>query len=109
MTFEEYQNLSRKTAVYPNKDNNFIYPTLGLVGEAGEVAEKVKKILRDSGGMITDEKRAELAKELGDVLWYVAQMATELNIPLEQIAKGNIDKLFSRMDRGVLHGQGDNR
>lgn len=109
MTFEEYQNLSRQTAIYPNKDNNFVYPTLGLVGEAGEVAEKVKKILRDSGGVVTDEKRAELAKELGDVLWYIAQLCTELNLPLEQIAKGNIDKLFSRLERGVLRGQGDDR
>ncbi len=109
MTFEEYQKLSRETAVYPNKGKNFIYPTLGLVGEAGEVAEKIKKILRDGGGLITEEKRMELAKELGDVLWYVAQLGTEIGLSLEQIAGGNLAKLKSRQERGMLHGVGDNR
>ncbi len=109
MTFEEYQALSRKTAIYPNKDNNFIYPTLGLVGEAGEVAEKVKKILRDQDGVLGEEKKVELAKELGDVLWYIAQLATELNLSLDQIASSNILKLQARQKRGMLHGSGDNR
>jgi len=109
MNFEEYQRLSRTTAMYPDKDKNFVYPTLGLAGEAGEVSEKIKKVLRDKGGVIDEFTRMELAKELGDVLWYVSNLATELNLPLEQIALGNIEKLFSRKDRGAITGSGDNR
>lgn len=109
MTFEEYQKESRKTAVYPNVGENFVYPTLGLVGEAGEVAEKIKKILRDDGGIVSEEKRKEIAKELGDVLWYLAQISSELKLSLEEIAALNIEKLKSRAERGMLHGSGDNR
>ncbi len=109
MNFNEYQQKSRQTALYPNKDNNFIYPTLGLVGEAGEVAEKIKKVIRDNDGIITSEKKEEIKKELGDVLWYVSNLAYELNIELEDVAQGNIEKLFSRMERDKLHGDGDNR
>lgn len=109
MTFEEYQKLSRTTAIYPNKDNNFIYPTLGLAGEAGEVAEKIKKVLRDKDGLIDESARTELAKELGDILWYVSNLAAELKLPLEGIASGNIEKIFSRKDRGVITGSGDDR
>jgi NTP pyrophosphatase (non-canonical NTP hydrolase) len=109
MNFKEYQKKSRKTAIYPNADNNFIYPTLGLVGEAGEVAEKIKKVIRDKEGVLDDEKRKEIEKELGDVLWYVSQLATELDLSLEEVAKKNIEKLYSRMDRGKLKGNGDNR
>lgn len=109
MTFGEYQKNSRETAVYPNKDNNFIYPVLGLAGEAGEVAEKIKKVLRDDNGVITDQKREDVKKELGDVLWYIAQVATELNMSLEDVASHNIEKLSSRKEKGQLHGDGDNR
>ena len=109
MTFNEYQERSRKTALYPDKDHSFIYPTLGLTGEAGEVAEKVKKILRDDNGVVTDAKRAEITKELGDVIWYVAQIATEFGLSLDEVARANSEKLESRMDRGTLHGSGDNR
>jgi NTP pyrophosphatase (non-canonical NTP hydrolase) len=109
MTFQEYQEESRKTAIYPNKDNNFIYPTLGLAGEAGEVAEKIKKVLRDGNGIVSPEKKEELTKELGDVLWYVANLSKELGISLEDVAKNNIEKLQSRQQRGELHGSGDNR
>ncbi len=109
MDFKEYQIKSRETALYPNRDNNFIYPTLGLSGEAGEVAEKIKKVLRDKGGIIDDDTKTEIQKELGDVLWYVAQIATELGLDLDQVALKNIEKLFSRKDRGVLQGNGDNR
>ena len=109
MTFEEYQKLSRKTAIYPNKDNNFVYPTLGLAGESGEVAEKIKKILRDNNGVVDDLKKQELAKELGDVLWYVSQLATELGLSLDEIASLNIEKLYSRFDRNKISGEGDNR
>lgn len=109
MTFDEYQKESRKTAIYPDKGQNFIYPTLGLSGEAGEVAEKIKKVLRDDGGKVGDEKKQEIEKELGDVLWYVAQIATELGLSLDRVAEMNIEKLFSRLERGKLQGGGDNR
>ena len=109
MTFEEYQKLSRKTAIYPNKDNNFTYPTLGLAGEVGEVADKIKKVFRDGDGTVSEEKKQELTKELGDVLWYLAQLSTELGLSLDDIAFKNIVKLYSRMERNTLHGSGDNR
>lgn len=109
MNFNEYQEKSRKTALYPDKDNNFIYPTLGLSGEAGEVAEKIKKVIRDKNGVIDDETREEIEKELGDVLWYVSQIATELGLSLDEIGEKNIEKLYSRMERGKLQGNGDNR
>jgi NTP pyrophosphatase (non-canonical NTP hydrolase) len=109
MTFQEYQEEARKTAIYPNRDNNFIYPTLGLVGEAGEVAEKIKKVIRDDDGVVSEEKKAEVTKELGDVLWYIANLSKELNISLEEVASKNIEKLQSRQQRGELHGSGDNR
>jgi len=109
MTFQEYQTESRKTAIYPNKDNNFIYPTLGLAGEAGEVAEKIKKVIRDGNGVVSEEKREEITKELGDVMWYVANLSTELKINLEDVAQKNLEKLQSRQQRNELHGSGDNR
>jgi len=109
MNFSEYQKKSRKTAGYPNAGGNFIYPTLGLAGEAGEVANKIKKIVRDDGGEVTSEKRAEIEKELGDVLWYVSQIATELGLSLNGIAEENIKKLYSRLERGKIGGSGDGR
>jgi len=110
MSLRDYQKESRKMAIYHEADNNFIYPTLGLVGEAGEVAEKVKKIIRKGDNSFTEDQVIEMEKELGDVLWYLAQLATELNLDLSDIAATNIQKLKSRMARGVLHkGEGDNR
>ena len=109
MDFKEYQNKAKKTAAYPNIGKNIIYPTLGLVGEAGEVANKVKKILRDDNGVITKDKREDIKKELGDVLWYISQMAGELKFSLEDIAKANIEKLSSRFKKDKIHGSGDNR
>jgi NTP pyrophosphatase (non-canonical NTP hydrolase) len=109
INFKEYQKRSRKTAKYPNVGNDIIYPTLGLNGEAGEVAEKVKKIIRDKKGEVSDEDRREIGKELGDVLWYLSQLATELDFSLEEIAEENIKKIFSRMKRRKLAGSGDNR
>ena len=109
MTFEEYQKLSRKTATYYDAGDNFIYPTLGLAGEAGEVAEKIKKVLRDNNGVVDESRREEIAKELGDVLWYVAQVASELGLSLDKIANQNIEKLYSRLERGKLSGNGDSR
>ncbi|MCX6798151.1 MAG: nucleoside triphosphate pyrophosphohydrolase family protein [Candidatus Falkowbacteria bacterium] len=109
MTFNEYQVQSRKTALYPNLGANFVYPTLGLSGESGEVAEKIKKILRDKGGLIGETEKEEIKKELGDVLWYVAQLATELKLDLDEVAETNLKKLFSRLERGAIGGNGDNR
>ena len=109
MTFEEYQKLSRKTAIYPDKDNNFVYPTLGLTGEAGEVSEKIKKVLRDDNGIVDDLKRQEIKKELGDVLWYLSQIATELGLSLDDVATFNVEKINSRQERNKISGDGDNR
>lgn len=109
MNFSKYQEKSRKTAKYPNAGSNWVYPTLGLCGEAGEVAEKMKKILRDCDGKINETKKEKIKKELGDVLWYIAQLATELNLSLDEIASSNIDKLYDRMERNTLSGNGDDR
>jgi NTP pyrophosphatase (non-canonical NTP hydrolase) len=109
MLISDYQRLSRRTAHYPGAGESLVYPTLGLAGEAGEVAEKVKKMIRDDDGVLTDERRAALAGELGDVLWYVAQVATEAGLDLDSIARDNLDKLLSRKERGVLSGSGDAR
>ena len=109
MDLAEYQSRSRATAVYPGAGENLLYPTLGLCGEAGEVAEKIKKMIRDDGGVLTDERRAALSKELGDVLWYLAQIATEAGLELDAIAEANIEKLASRHRRNVLQGSGDDR
>lgn len=109
MQFSDYQKRSRKTAIYPDAGRNYIYPSFGLVGEAGEVANKVKKILRDNAGQVTPDHVTEIQKELGDVLWYVAQLSTEFGLDLEEVAMQNILKLESRLDRGTLRGSGDNR
>ena len=109
MQLSDYQDRSRATAVYPGAGDNFTYPALGLCGEAGEVAEKVKKAMRDDGGVLTDARRAALAAELGDVLWYVAQLATEAGLDLDEIAEENLAKLLSRKERNVLQGSGDTR
>lgn len=111
-TFGEYQEAIADTAIYPDHGMGspaaLAYVGLGL-GEAGEVQGKIKKILRDDSGIITEEKRIEIAKELGDLLWYVARTAEELGYELGGIAKQNVAKLNSRMERGVLKGSGDNR
>jgi NTP pyrophosphatase (non-canonical NTP hydrolase) len=109
MELSEYQSLSRRTATYPHAGADMTYPALGLCGEAGEVAEKVKKAIRDDGGVLTPERREALSRELGDVLWYLAQLATEAGLELDEIAAENLDKLFSRQERGVLRGSGDDR
>ena len=109
MQLSDYQQRSRATAVYPNAGDNLTYPALGLCGEAGECAEKVKKAIRDDGGVLSEERRAALAAELGDVLWYVAQLATEAGLDLDALAEDNLTKLLSRQDRGVLQGSGDAR
>lgn len=115
-TLNEYQQRALETAVYP-QEYKVIYPTLGLTGEAGEVADKVKKLLRDSvvvrdshGAIqVPDEKREQIAKELGDVCWYIATLAWDLGYSLQEIAEMNYAKLKSRQERGRISGSGDNR
>ncbi len=113
MQLSEYQQKSRETAVYVNAGKNFVYPTLGLAGETGEVVEKIKKLIRNDlvtdASQVSEEKKEEIAKEMGDVLWYLAQLATELGISLDDVASTNIEKLQSRKERGALHSEGDNR
>ncbi len=110
MTFEEYQKRALTTVISSNdafKDS--LHWVLGINGEAGEVAEKVKKIIRDKNGVMTKQDKLELGKELGDVLWYLAVFAHDLGLSLDDIAGQNLDKLKSRKARGVLGGTGDNR
>src|SRR5512136_3313860 len=109
MNFTDYQTKSRRTAKYPSIGHPVIYPTLGLTNEAGEVAGKIKKIFRDKGGVIGEVEREALKSELGDVLWYLAQVCTELEIPLDEVAEHNIEKLYSRLERGKIGGEGDKR
>jgi NTP pyrophosphatase (non-canonical NTP hydrolase) len=107
--FSEYQRESRKTWMLVPTDHPIVYPTLGLVNEAGELAGKVKKIFRDKAGVISDQDRQELKLELGDVLWYLAQICTEIDVSLDEVAEANIEKLRSRLERGAIHGEGDHR
>jgi NTP pyrophosphatase (non-canonical NTP hydrolase) len=104
-----YQEKAWETAIYPSKGNNLYYPALGLAGEAGEVCNKIKKIMRDQHGVPTPEQKHEIAKELGDVLWYLATLATELDSHLGCIAGNNLEKLADRKKRNMLGGSGDNR
>ena len=109
MDFATYQRRSKETARYPEVGANPIYPTLGLCGEAGEVADKVKKVLRDQAGDFDADSLEGLRLELGDVLWYVSQLASELDLSLEEIAEVNLAKLASRVARDVIAGSGDRR
>lgn len=113
MEFSEYQKKSRKTALYPNVGDNLPYLALGIANEAGEVAGKVKKFIRDhnfkSIRELSEEQKQDLAKEVGDVLWYCAQIATEIDTDLGKVAELNIEKLYSRLERGTIGGSGDNR
>lgn len=108
MDFVEYQQRAKTTAVYPEHLER-LYPALGLGGEVGEVLNKLKKVERDDGGAVSDAVRVALKKELGDVLWYLAQLATDLELDLGEIAEENICRLADRKERGVIHGSGDNR
>lgn len=114
MTFNDYQALITKTAQYPGRDQGWlIYPALGLAGEAGEVTEKVKKLLRNSSKQYADDlsvaERLALVNEAADVLWYVTALVTTLGYSLEEAAQINADKLLSRLERGVVKSEGDNR
>jgi NTP pyrophosphatase (non-canonical NTP hydrolase) len=108
MNLNEYQVQARSTAIFDPK-YKYMYPALGLAGEAGEVCEKIKKMFRDNDGVPTSEKVEEVTKELGDVLWYLANLAADFEIELDEVAQKNLDKLFSRQARGKLQGDGDNR
>lgn len=117
LDIDEYQTLAREFAVYPKTGPNLgidsirgvVYCSLGMVGEAGEFCDKIKKVLRDDGDEITPERHAALVLELGDVLWYVANAAFELRISMEEVARLNLHKLQSRKERGRLQGSGDER
>ena len=109
MEMNSYQSAARKTATYPDVGRNPIYPTLGLTGEAGEVAEKVKKVIRDREGVFDTDTREAIKLELGDVLWYVAQLSSELGYDLNAVAEANLQKLSSRAARGRIGGSGDQR
>jgi NTP pyrophosphatase (non-canonical NTP hydrolase) len=117
MDFKEYQQIIEETAVYP-KQVGLAYCALGLTGEAGEVADKVKKLYRDdnlhtldaaSEMVLIDQHRPAIAKELGDVLWYITALANEIDMDLEEIARMNYDKLIKRRETNTLHGSGDDR
>ena len=118
MKLNEYQNKAQKTALYGEnvkvavKRKNvalLVYTALGLAGEAGEFVDKVKKLLRNNKGRLDKEQKEALIKELGDVLWYIAEAARQLGVSLEDVAKKNLLKLSDRARRGVLHSEGDNR
>ena len=111
MNFTEYQQGAAKTAIYPSSSpiEALSYVTMGLVGEAGEIANKVKKILRDDAGIVTEGHKRALGVEIGDVLWYLSQLSTELGWDLDWLAANNLEKLRSRAARGTLQGSGDNR
>jgi len=109
MDLKDYQAEARQTAIYPS-DAIVIYPILGLAGETGEVCEKIKKQIRDKNGVLEDDIfLAEVEKEMGDCLWYLANLATDLKLSLDEIAKHNLLKLSDRKKRGKLQGNGDNR
>lgn len=111
MTLNEYQQQAMTTRLPGTYDEGkkIIYPTLGLTGESGEVSDKVKKVLRDNGGDFNDEQRVAIAKELGDVMWYVAALAKDLDYSLDEICAMNLKKLSDRKNRNKLHGNGDDR
>ena len=108
MTFNEYKDEAIKTAIYPQKYKT-IYPTLGMCGECGEVAEKIKKVVRDNQGIFDTDKTKEIEKELGDDLWYIANICNDLNIDFDNVAQNNINKINARLQNNTLHGNGDNR
>lgn len=107
--FDEYQKFTKSTSRYPKITHPVVYPALGLAGEAGEVVDKIKKVFRDKDGNFDTETVENIKKELGDVLWYVSQIAFELGISLSDVIKSNVSKLKDRIDRNVISGEGDDR
>lgn len=108
MKFSEFEVAALTTALYDDK-YRIMYPALGLAGETGEVLEKIKKMYRDDGGVLTDDKRDAVRKEIGDVLWYVAALCRDLDITMTDVAESVLLKLKSRAERNVLRGSGDER
>lgn len=108
MELNDYQKAALATAIYPN-DGTISYLALAISGEAGELADKVKKVLRDKDGMFAESDKRALALELGDVMWYAANLAHILGYDLSEVAQMNIEKIAGRVERGTLHGAGDNR
>ena len=109
MTFDEYQKQAKSTAQYSSSIPGWVYLTLGLTSEAGEVADKFKKIIRNKGSVFSIEDKAEIKKELGDVLWYLSQLAEELGYRFDEVAQANLAKLADRQTRNVIKSTGDNR
>ena len=110
MNFNDYQQKALTTAKSSdNQFNDMLHWVLGITGEGGEIAEKVKKIIRDKDGRVSEADKAELAKEVGDVLWYLAVFSHHLGVPFDEVAQNNLDKLQSRKARGMIGGSGDNR
>ena len=113
MDFDEYQERAAKydlaTATMDLKDPGFIEKVLGLVGQVSETADKIKKLIRDKDGVVSEEDCGLIVKKLGDTLWYIAAVSRYLSVPLSEVASGNIDKLESRWQRDKLHGEGDER
>ena len=103
-----YQKVAKTTAIYP-REQAIIYPTLGLTGEAGEVANKVKKIIRDGTNKNDEGLVQDLSAEIGDCLWYIAVLADDIGIKLSDIASSNLVKLENRKKKGTIHGSGDKR
>jgi NTP pyrophosphatase (non-canonical NTP hydrolase) len=108
MNFDEYQKMANKTLINKDRDN-LAYFALGIAGEGGEVADKIKKIIRDKSGVLSDNDKVEIIKEVGDVLWYLSQLADYMDFNFTQVAEMNLKKLSDRQNRGVLAGSGDNR
>lgn len=110
MKLNDYQKKAHKTAIYPPLGGQgWVYPALGLSGEAGEIANKLKKIIRDKKGVLSDKDKQAIKSELGDVLWYVAELARQLGLNLDEVAEDNITKLSNRKKQDKLTGSGDNR
>lgn len=107
LQLDYYQEMAIGTAIYPDKGNNPFYPTLGLCGESGELANKIKKMIRD--GLTKEDLRDTIKSEISDVMWYVATLAAEFNLSLSEILAYNLNKLYDRKERGVLGGSGDTR
>lgn len=122
MNVNEYERRTRQTAIYPGAGDDgdkvfeieggtlaLMYTALGLAGEAGEITNKIKKVLRDDGMVLTEEKKMQLSGELGDLAWYFVRLCDELGLAPSTVLQENLEKLFDRKDRGVLGGEGDNR
>ena len=108
LELNDYQKAALATAIYP-QEKKIIYPLIGLAGETGEVADKIKKEIRDRDSEFGTDSRREIAKEIGDVMWYLASLANDLGYTLDDIARMNIEKIQSRQHRDKIHGDGDNR